>query len=304
MVIPWLWSEESYMSGGIGEPWTWLEADDIEEVAEKKEAPVVAVGAILTGCIDEDPDAKKILIVWNKRQFWRPKKGRGPRFDGHSGWKLIEGFRRSFPGIKLGREYETFLCFERWIVYNSVLRDHEMCRYCWILEGDPIIVDGVDVRLRLEDVPDWVGDSRNGGAAKREFYDCMDFWWRTMLDSRLPLRIVDVVRSDGSWGGVQVVARRVCTFEEAQECLVGFLEEVGDDEFTELERLNHRSFVHIPFKTVQDHKAILFGMAAYVEHQCQADTRLSHAVGVRVFLRYLQADPPAERVGYVPSADG
>lgn len=133
IVILWLLPEESYMSGGIGEPWTWMEADDIEEVAEKEEAPVVAVGAIMTGCTDEDRDAKDIPIVWNKRQFWRPKKGRGPKFDGHSGWKLIEGFRRDFPGVSFGREYDTFLCFERWFVYNSVLRDHEMCRYCWIL---------------------------------------------------------------------------------------------------------------------------------------------------------------------------
>ncbi len=231
---------------------------EAEDFVEPEVAPVVAVGPILAGCVDGEADEEDLPIIWNKRQFWRPKKGKGPKFDGHCGWKLVEGFRRSFPGVTLGREYETFLCFERWIVYNSELRDHELCRGCWILDGDPILIDGVDVRLRIEDVPDWV----DAEASRQEFYDCMDFWWRTMLNSRLPLRIVDVVRKDGSWGGVQVVARRSCSFEEAQECLVGFLEEVSDDEFTELERLNHRSLVHIPFKTVQDHKAILFGLAA------------------------------------------
>ena len=56
-----------------------------------------------------------------------------------------------------------------------------MCRGYWILEGDPIIVDGVDVRLRLEDVPNWVGDKKNAVASKQEFYDCIDFWWGTIL---------------------------------------------------------------------------------------------------------------------------
>ena len=97
------------------------------------------------------------------------------------------------PAVELGRPYEAFLCFERWIVYNSALRDHDLCRGCWILEGGPIMVEGENVRMKVDDVPDWVVGAEDGGASRLEFYDCMDFWWRTMLDSRLPLRIVDVV---------------------------------------------------------------------------------------------------------------
>lgn len=65
-----------------------------------------------------------------------------------------------------------------------------------------------------------------------ELYRLKRFWWKVMLDPRLPFKIVDVVRADGRWDGVQVVARRPCSFRELRQSLVGFLEEVSDEAFT------------------------------------------------------------------------
>ena len=125
-----------------------------------------------------------------------------------------------------------------------------------------------------------------------------------MLDPKLPFRIVDVVRSNGRWGGVQIVARRTCSFREMRHCLVGFLEEVGDEAFTLLERSGHRSLVHMEYSTVQDHKAILFGPLAYCENLCQADTRLSPCVGKRILLGYLREDTPRGTLGLIQDVRG
>ena len=253
---------------------------------------------------EDDEDCPEVPVIWGKRQFWRGKKGRGAEFDGHVGWRMIERMKRLRPEEKYGREFETFLCFERWIIYDRSLRNHPLCRGCWVFGEGPLIVDGHDVRLSPLDAPDWVRGPGNILLLYEEFYHQMDFWWRVLLDPALPLKIVDVVRVDGTWGGVQVVASRVCSFAEAQECMVGFLEELSDDGFSLLVEMKYRSLVHMPYKTVQDHKAIVFGMAAYGEHQCQADTRFSNTVGHRVALHCLQERPPFGRVGFVRDVDG
>jgi len=125
-----------------------------------------------------------------------------------------------------------------------------------------------------------------------------------MLAPRLPFKIVDVIRDNGRWGGVEVIARRTCSFKEMRQCLVGFLEEVGDDAFMLLERTGHKSLVHMEYSTVQDHKAILFGPLAYCENLCQADTRLSPSVGKRVLLGQLREPPEKGSLGLVQCTCG
>ena len=118
------------------------------------------------------------------------------------------------------------------------------------------------------------------------------------------VRIVDVVRRNGRWAGVQIIGRRACSFREMRHCLVGFLEEVGDDTFTVLERSGHRSLVHMEYSTVQDHKAILFEPLAYFVNLCQADTRLLPCVGKRVLLGYLREDTPRDTLGLIQDVRG
>jgi len=137
-----------------------------------------------------------------------------------------------------------------------------------------------------------------------ELYRLMRFWWRLMLCPKLPFRIVDVVRANGRWGGVQIVARKTCSLREMRQCLVGFLEEVGDCAFTLLERSGHRSLVHMEYSSVQDHKAILFGPLAYCENLCHADTRLSPCVGKRVLLGYLRDSSGAGSSGLIQDPRG
>jgi hypothetical protein len=166
------------------------------------------------------------------------------------------------------------------------------------------MVRGVDKRLGYRDLPDWVVEGEDRAVRLAEFYRLMRFWWKILLDPKLPYRIVDVVRENGRWGGVQIVARRTCSFREMRQCLVGFLEEVGDGPFTILERSGHRSLVHMEYSTVQDHKAILFGPLAYCENLCQADTRLSPCVGKRVLLGYLRDSPGKGTLGIIQDVRG
>ena len=39
-----------------------------------------------------------------------------------------------------------------------------------------------------------------------------------MLCPKLPFRIVDVVRANGRWGGVQIVARKTCSLRVGFVC--------------------------------------------------------------------------------------
>jgi len=137
-----------------------------------------------------------------------------------------------------------------------------------------------------------------------EFYRLMRFWWKILLDPRLSFRVVDVVRNSGRWGGVEIIARRTCSFKEMRQCLVGFLEEVSDAAFTVLERSGHKSLVHMEYSSVQDHKAILFGPLAYCENLCRADTRLSPSVGKRVLLGYLRETPEKGTLGLIRDVAG
>jgi hypothetical protein len=166
------------------------------------------------------------------------------------------------------------------------------------------MIRGVNKRFTLDDLPYWVVVGENRGALLVEFYRLMVFFWKIMLDPRLPYKIVDVVRSSGRWGGVEIIARRTCSFKEMRQCLVGFLEEVGDRAFGLLERAGHKSLVHMEYSTVQDHKAILFGPLAYCENLCQADTRLSPCVGKRVLLGYLRETPGRGTLGLIQDING
>ena len=105
-----MWSDEC--DGAPDNSWTydyWTRENEVpEEMIEG------TVGPILAGSGDDDDlEGEDIPIIWLKRQFWRPRKGKGPKFGGHSGWRLIEEFRRNMPEVELGRAYDVLLCFER-----------------------------------------------------------------------------------------------------------------------------------------------------------------------------------------------
>ena len=251
----------------------------------------------------EDTDDDLPIIVHDP-QIWRKVVGTGPKFDGDKNWRVVRAVIQRFPGERITREYESFLCFERKIIHDRELRSNRHCWRCWELEGRPLMIGGVNKRLGYGDVPGWVMSGEDRASRLDQFYRLMAFWWRIMLCPRLPFRIVDVVRENGRWGGVQIVARRSCSFRDMRQCLVGFLEEVGDDAFIVLERSGHRSLVHMEYSTVQDHKAILFGPLAYCENLCQADTRLSPCVGKRVSLGYLREAPERGTLGLIRDVGG
>ncbi len=259
--------------------------------------------AMVTGRELEDTD-DDLPIVVHDPQIYKRVEGTGPEFDGGKHWRVVRAVVRRFPEERFSREYMSFLCFEQKIIHDRELRSHRSCWGCWELEGRALMVGRTDKRFGYRDLPDWVvgGDDRK--ERLEEFYRLMRFWWKIMLDPRLPYRIVDVVRRDGRWGGVQIIARRTCSFREMRQCLVGFLEEVGDEAFTVLERSGHRSLVHMEYSTVQDHKAILFGPLAYCENLCQADTRLSPCVGKRVTLGYLRGTPERGTLGLIQGVTG
>jgi len=292
--------------------------DDVDGNIEEDEESVVSVEtekssgppdwpdwqpAMVTGRELEDTE-DDLPIIMHEPQIWRQRIGTGPDFDGDKHCRVVRAVKQRLPEENFSREYETFLCFERLIVYDRELRSHRNCNRCWEIEGRPLMIRGRNKRLTLDDLPYWVVIDENREAALMEFYRLMSFWWRIMLCPRLPFRIVDVVRESGRWGGVEIISRRGCSFKEMRQCLVGFLEEVGDRAFTLLERAGYRSLVHMEYTTAQDHKAILFGPLAYCENLCQADTRLSPCVGKRVLLGYLRETPERGSLGLIRSVNG
>jgi len=151
---------------------------------------------MVTGRELEDTDEDLPIIVHDP-QIYRRMEGTGPEFDGDKHWRVVRAMKGRFPEEKMSREYMTFLCFERKIIHDRKLRYHRSCRDCWIVEGRALMVDGRDKRLGYRDLPDWVVEGEDRRERLEEFYRMMSFWWRIMLDPKLPFRIENVVRKNG-----------------------------------------------------------------------------------------------------------
>ena len=188
------------------------------------------------------------------------------------------------------------------------LRYHAACFGCWRVDGDPLVINGLERRFQFQDLPYWVmiGPERdmNGMSALDTFYAKMAFFWRTHLSPDLCARLVDRVRENGDGGGLQAIASRDCTAPEMRNCMTGFLEEISERAQWFLSLMGHTSLVRLRRQGARDHCAIFFGMGRFAEHRCFADVRLSNRPGPPLSVVSLQAGIAGNAVGYMPAADG
>jgi hypothetical protein len=131
-----------------------------------------------------------------------------------SGYRMIQDLHAAIPSEEFSNIFFTALVFEERCVYRRDMRVHPMCRGMWRFDGVPIMIAGINCRLRIQDAPAWCDGPMEVREANHVlFYSEMDFLWRVHLDPALPFKLMDRVRENGQDGGIQAICRFDCRWD-------------------------------------------------------------------------------------------
>ena len=136
------------------------------------------------------------------------------------------------------------------------------------------------MRFQYDDYPFYLREIDATGAPVLKdlsrFYQRMTILYNLWFSPEAFFEVKNVVDSRGVWHGVEIVAKRTCSYRQMRERLWGFLYPVS---VTMCDLLRSKDYCSLlPISQV---KYILVGPLSHLQHQHGAECRFSHRLGKR-----------------------